>query len=210
MKFSIIVPAYNAEGRIHRALGMVKVQSFQDYELIVVCDSCTDRTEEIARSYGAITASVNYHNDGLTRSKGLDMASGEWVLFIDDDDWWLHEFVLEQLNAMLTAYEDQIDLLCFSFIFRGRGYASPTSNNGAHWYAVWNKAWRRSLIGDTRFPNVPATSDVGFTDAVLAKNPRYIDWDMPMYYYNFMREGSITHGLSQQKVEGETTEDPAP
>ena len=198
MRFSIIIPAYNAANRIHRALDMVKAQSFTDYELIVICDSCTDETEEIAKRYGAITERVNYHNDGLTRSKGLDIAQGEWVLFIDDDDWWLHEYVLEQLNDVLN---DDMDILCFAFIFKGRGYASPTGNRGYHWYAVWNKAWRREIIGKTRFPKVHATSDVHFTDEVLSKNPRCYDWEMPLYYYNYMREGSITHGLSVNQME---------
>lgn len=53
------------------------------------------------------------------------------------------------------------------------------------------------MIGDTRFPNVKATSDVGFTDTILAKHPRMFDWDMPLYYYNYMRPGSQTYMLKE-------------
>ena len=51
MKFSIIIPAYNSAGYIRKALDSVKAQSCKDYELIVVCDSCGDDTEQIAKEY---------------------------------------------------------------------------------------------------------------------------------------------------------------
>ena len=74
MKFSIIIPAHNSAGYIQNALDSVVEQTFEDYELIVVCDSCTDNTEEIAKEYGARTVAVDYHCDGLTRNKGIEMA----------------------------------------------------------------------------------------------------------------------------------------
>ena len=192
MLFSIIIPAYNAEHHIYRALDSVVNQTFGSYELIVVCDSCEDRTEEIARAYGARTATVNYHLDGLTRNKGLDMARGEWVLFMDDDDWWLHEFVLEQLAGKVGKEGE--DILRFSFIWRNRCYAKS-----GDYIAVWNKVWRRKFIGDTRFSDREWWSDIDFNDAMMAKNPKIVDWDMPMYYYNFLRKGSISW-LNEMKI----------
>lgn len=190
-KFSIIIPAYNAENHIHKALQSIKSQTFKDYELIVVCDSCTDKTEEIARKYGAVTLSIQAHNDGIARSRGLDEAVGEWVLFMDDDDWWLHEYVLWQLADKLKTLR-HIDVLCFSFIFKGIKYAEPRGNKGRHWVSVWNKCWRRATIGDTRFPNIPMCSDRYFHQDMMRKGLNIVDWDMPMYYYNYMREGSQT------------------
>ena len=55
MRFSVIIPAHNAAGHIRKALDSVRSQTFRDYELIVVCDSCTDDTQEIAEEYGART-----------------------------------------------------------------------------------------------------------------------------------------------------------
>lgn len=198
-RFSIIIPAYNAVERIHMALDSVKAQSFTDYELIVVCDSCADNTEEIAKSYGAKTYPVNFHNDGLSRSEGIDRASGEWVLFMDDDDWLLHEYVLEQLDEKLRSLKENVDILCFSFIFKGWKYAKPAGNNGSHWIAVWNKCWRRAAIGDTRFPYIHACSDVYFHQAMFQKGLRVVNWDMPMYYYNYLRPGSISWELKGGK-----------
>lgn len=191
-RFSIIIPAYNAEKHICKALNSVIEQTFKDYELIVVCDSCTDRTEEISKKYGARTITVDYHNDGLTRSKGLDLATGDWVLFIDDDDWWLHEYVLWQIDEKLKSISDNTDVLCFSFIFKGVKYADPRGNRGRHWIAVWNKCWKRSKIENTRFPNVKMCSDRYFHEEMFKKGLNIYDWDMPLYYYNYLRKGSQT------------------
>ncbi len=190
MRFSIIIPAYNAQDHIRKALDSIKSQVFKDYELIVICDSCKDKTEQIAKEYGAKTFNVNFHCDGPTRNKGIEEAKGEYILFMDDDDWWLHEYVLTQLDEKLKNLNP--DILCFSFIFKGIKYANPKSNRGGRWIAVWNKCWKRSFIGETRFPNIYSKSDVYFNRDMFRKNPTVVDWDMPMYYYNYMRKGSIT------------------
>lgn len=190
MRFSIIIPAYNAENHIRKALESIKSQTFKDYELIVVCDSCTDNTSCIAKEYTNNVYEVEYGCDGPTRNTGIDVAKGDYILFMDDDDWWLHEFVLSQINDKLN--EQNCDLLCFSFIWKGVKYASPLSNNGWPYPAVWNKCWKRSFIGNTRFPAIKSISDWYFHCDCFARNPKIIYWDMPMYYYNFLREGSIS------------------
>ena len=192
MKFSIIIPAHNSAGFIRKALDSIKAQAFTDYELIVVCDSCTDDTEEVAREYGAVVESVSFHCDGLTRNRGMELAHGDWLLFMDDDDWWLHEFVLLQLDDMINR-TPEMDILCFSFIWKEMGYASPISRGGAHWIACWCKCYRRESIGDSRFSNlIDGSADVLFYTQMFYKGLRIVDWDMPLYYYNYLRPGSIS------------------
>ena len=187
MRFSIVIPAHNSAGYIRKALESVKAQTYKDYELIVVCDSCTDDTEQIAREYGAVTDNVEFHCDGLTRNRGIELARGDWLLFMDDDDWWLHEYVLQQLADKL---DDSMDILCFSFIFRHIGYAAPVRRcNGAHWIACWNKCYRR----DARFSDVTdGSADIQFYMQMLYRGLRITDWDMPLYYYNYWRDDSIS------------------
>ena len=190
MKFSVIIPAYNAANHIYPALDSIQSQSFKDYELIVVCDSCTDKTELIASKYTDKVLRIWEHNDGMARNAGLDAAKGDWILWLDDDDWFLHEYVFDQLarrTELTTA-----DIICFSFIFKGIGYAHPLGNNGSIWPAVWNKCYRREAIGETRFPNIYSVSDSYFTSALMEKNLTADLWDMPMVYYNYLRPGSIS------------------
>ena len=126
MRFSIIMPAHNTERYICKALDSIAAQTYKDYELIVICDACEDNTAEIAREYDAKVVEVGFANCGPARSLGLDLAQGEWILFMDSDDWWLHEYVLEMLDGQLG---DE-DLLCFGFIWKGRGYAGPDRGGG--------------------------------------------------------------------------------
>lgn len=185
MKFSIIIPAYNSAEYIRNALDSIKAQIFTDYELIVVCDSCKDDTEAIAREYTDKVYVVDFENEGKTRNVGLDAATGEWILFMDDDDWWPHEKVLALLDVCL--FKD-IDIMCFGFHWRHKGYAPP-----GDYYAVWNKCWRRSFVDDTRFPpDMKNRSDVGFHNIMWAKSPRVSLLDECLYYYNYMREGSVS------------------
>lgn len=190
MRFSIIIPAYNAADHIRKALESVKSQAFTDYELIVVCDSCADNTREIAKEYGARTIAVNLHHSGYTRNIGLDHAHGEYVLFMDDDDWYLHEFVFQQLDEKLRVENDP-DILYFAFIFRGICYSNP--ENGNYLPAFWNKCWRREFIKDLRVEDEDTyEGDVEFQNKALSMNPRIVEWNMPMYYYNYMRPGSMS------------------
>ena len=189
MRFSVIIPAHNASNRIHDILNSVCKQTFSDYELIVICDACEDNTEEIAKSYGAITKSIDAHSDGAARNIGIETAQGEYIIFADDDDQFLHECVFQQINDKLNELKNQIDVLCFSFIWKNRGYMRPKDNYGrGYWTAVWTKVWRREFVKDVKFPHTPRFSDVTFTNGVLAKHPRMAEWDVPLYYYNFKQK----------------------
>ena len=188
MKFSIIVPAHNSGKTIRKALESVKNQSYQDYELIVICDDCTDTTKRIAKEYTDKVYEVNYHKSSLTRNVGLDNAKGDWILFLDSDDWYLHEYVFEQL-ANKVGNQDE-DMLCFSIIWKGVGYGKIRSPKGTIYPHATNKCWRRSSIGDTRFPNYEVAEDEGFFKEMLTKGIKIVEWDMPLYYYNYLCKGS--------------------
>lgn len=192
MRFSIIIPAYNSEHYIVKGLESIVNQTFKDYELIVVCDSCIDNTQTIAEAFGARTEKVNFHNDGLTRSRGLDLATGEYVLFMDDDDWWMRDDVLELLNEKIIN-EHEPDVIAFSFFFKGIGEVKPRRRcDNEYWIALWSKCWKREKIGDTRLPNVYSISDSFFHADMMRKNLRIVEFDVCLYYYNYLRPGSIS------------------
>lgn len=186
--FSVIVPAYNSEEYIRKGLDSIRNQTYTDYELIVVCDSCTDGTRDVAKQYGARTAVTSYHLDGLTRNKGIEMATGDWILFMDDDDWFLHEYVFQQLSEVAGKNEE--DAVIFSHIDSERGYMRSTPES-VH-VPVWTKCWRREFISDIRFSNRHYWSDCDFQNKAFSKPHRFVYWDMPLYYYNFKRKGSQT------------------
>ena len=189
--FSVIVPAHNAEDRIRRGLDSIRRQTFTNYELIVVCDDCKDRTAEVAGEYTDKVFEVSWHNCGKTRNRGLEEAQGEWILFMDDDDHWRTDDAFETIGNAIRQNGD-FDVLAFGFVFGSSGEAKQYP--GHLYIAIWNKAWRRGFIGDTRFPEVPHSDDVGFAEQTHYR-ARFRFIDDVLYYYDFMRPGSITQKL---------------
>ena len=195
--FSVIVPAHNSAGYIRRCLHSVRMQTFKDYELIVVCDACTDNTWAAARGDADKMLTTNYGMDGMARNAGIDAAEGKWLLFLDDDDWWIHEYVLEEIHRIAEEAGDMLDMIAFDFIWKGRGYYVNTSEMVN--IAVWSKAFRREFLGDTRFPAIPFTSDKTFMEELVKKRARCYAMHALMYYYNFMREGSQTEQYEKKR-----------
>lgn len=150
MKFSVIIPAHNEQETIAKALSSIRQQTFKDYELIVVCDSCTDNTKAIAESYEAKVIEIDAHSSGAARNAGLDVAQGDWILFCDADDWYLHEYAFEKLAERVGRADE--DVLIFALIWKHYGYGPTRSPKGTIFPHVANKCWRRSSIGNTRFP----------------------------------------------------------
>lgn len=208
MKFSIIIPVHNARERIDTIINRLKAQTFKDFEAIFVCDACDDGSfEHIAQTYPeAKVIETSYGNDGMARSTGLDVAKGEWVMFIDDDDDWNSDSVLENIVNTMSR-NPNVDIIVCSFNWHGIGYTPAIRENGTLWANVWSKIWRREAIGDTRFPNVYPDSDLYFTQAMVDKDLRIGVWDYCFYEYNYMREGSISwkeRVTNEQTTEEET------
>ena len=192
--FSIIVPAHNSQAYIRKGLESIREQTFHDYELIVVCDACTDDTALVARAYTDNVIITDHGMDGLARNAGIDAAEGEWLLFMDDDDWWLHPYVFELIRQKLLPIN--MDILMFGFCARNflnnEGLGEYYNSRVHIWPAVWNKCYRREFIGDTRFPGIEFTSDLPFSNELLQKKPDVEFMFEPLYYYNYMRKGSQT------------------
>ena len=197
--FSVIVPEHNSAAFMRKGLDSIKAQDMTDYELIIICDSCTDNTAEIAREYTDKVLEVNFGAAGLSRNAGLDIAQGEWILFMDDDDWWLHEFAFGMIADCLMGLDKDYDILAYSFIHRHKGYAFQVPEH--LWIAIWNKAWRRSFIGDYRFPDWKHSDDKKWAEDLHPKANKIMIWDQPFYYYNYLRKGSIADKVEKGEID---------
>ena len=120
MKISAVIPAYNAEKHIARAIGSVFAQTRPADEIIVVDDGSTDATAEVVRSYGDKVVFIQQENAGasVARNTGIEVANGDWITFLDCDDEWLPEKLqlqCEHLNRnpeLLWATGNYINCLC--------------------------------------------------------------------------------------------------
>ena len=89
---SIIIPIYNAERYLQECLESIRVQSYKDFEVILVDDGSTDKSASICNAFVEIDKRFHYYhktNGGVSsaRNAGLEKASGDWIAFIDADDW---------------------------------------------------------------------------------------------------------------------------
>ncbi len=94
MKFSIIIPTHNRAHHIEKAIQSVIDQTYEDWELFIIDDGSTDNTKELIGKYK--DPRIHYHYQGnsersAARNKGIELAKGEWICFLDSDDLYLND-----------------------------------------------------------------------------------------------------------------------
>lgn len=117
MKISIIIPVYNAEKTIERLLESINIQTYKNYEIIVVNDGSTDKTEEILLKYKNDKMKlISKKNEGVgeARKIGFENAIGDLIFFCDSDDYLPNKNVLDKINNKFR--ENNIDILMFDAI----------------------------------------------------------------------------------------------
>lgn len=109
--FSIIMPAYTAGKTIKEAIESILLQTFKDYELIVINDCSQDNTQEIVERYIQIDKRIylinNIENQGVAKSRNiaLEMSKGRYIAFLDSDDRWLPQKLEKQYQAFSNGYD---------------------------------------------------------------------------------------------------------
>ena len=113
-EISVIIPTYNRSQYICRAIDSVLLQSFTNYEIIVVDDGSTDNTKEVLKPYLSKIKYIYKENGGVSsaRNFGIKEAKGRWIAFLDSDDYWKVEKLLLQKNFL----EEQNLQICFTAI----------------------------------------------------------------------------------------------
>ena len=112
MKFSVIIPLYNKAPYVKKALETVCAQTYHDYEIIVINDGSTDNSAIIAEDYLNDVEGISYQilsqqNAGVSaaRNNGVAQASGEYIAFLDADDWWEPTY-LERMAQLIEDYSE--------------------------------------------------------------------------------------------------------
>lgn len=201
---SVIVPIYNVEAYLKQCIDSIITQTYTDLEIILIDDGSTDNSGEIADSYSDKRIKV-FHtsNHGLSaaRNIGIDNAHGEYLFFVDSDDW-LEEDILESaLNKMCES-----DILCIGVINESDlksvfspiepcvyygGEALDALLNDKILNVVWNKLYRKECFSNLRFPEGRICEDMATTYKLLrnASSVKLID----EYGYHYrIRRGSLS------------------
>ncbi|WP_101698465.1 glycosyltransferase [Clostridium minihomine] len=205
-KISIIIPVYNVEPFVGKCLSTLVHQTFQDFEIIAVNDGSKDGSLEILRyferKYSHITV-IDQPNAGMSmaRNRGMEQARGEYLCFVDSDDY-VSPYFLEELYRAVTTY--QADIACcyyyyhfvrsdvlYKYPFRCHGVfdRDTAMNKLLHdtqiQSLVWNKIYKRSLFTEhgITFPTM-AFEDLATANRLFSHANKVVVIDKALYYYS--------------------------
>ena len=98
--FSVIIPVFNREKMITRAIESVLAQTFTDYELIIVDDGSTDKTSQIIKKYKCKILTIKNSGVSAARNTGIRESKGKWICLLDSDDQWLESKLQKQFDLI--------------------------------------------------------------------------------------------------------------
>ena len=219
---SIIIPVYNTEKYIERCLQSVLAQTYQQFEIIIVDDGSTDKSIEICKKYALKTSKikiVQIKNSGqsVARNVGIKNALGDYICFVDSDDW-IDCRLLEKSVSCLHTYN--CDIVKFTSIItsseqsklESKDYDIEVYNASGALYEyffgdekklrvqVWSGIYKKTLFHNLEFPRGKVFEDSYVTPQLLAKAQKTVYVGYPGYFY-FMRAESTMHiGVTESKI----------
>lgn len=227
IKVSIIIPIYNAEKYLEQCIASAVNQTLKETEIVLIDDGSKDGSAEICKKFVEADSRVSYYykeNEGLAaaRQDGIERSSGEYIGFIDSDDWIEPDMYEKMYNAATENSADVVLCNCFEYDEAKRRMGIPggvyneqqikdfvlprtliTVNETGHRsnirWANWIRIYKRSTIDennlafDRRFRR---SQDLPFTFDVMlyAKNFVYLD---EFLYHNRQDAGSLSRGYTK-------------
>lgn len=228
MKYSVIIPVYNVEKYIHRCLKSIISQNYDDLEIIVVDNGSTDSSGSVCDTYANEYSNISVyhienHGVGSARNFGLSKARGEFIYFVDSDDYLV--------GNLFAEFEDKLtpdfDLLVFSYYNSFEQEMTEKNRtkkilpyNGSYdkydfskifkdlflsdmLYTVWNKFYRREFLieNNISFEKYELGEDVRFNlNAYRNVNKVYLSQDS-YYVYVIGRKGSAMSSYNPKRLQ---------
>jgi glycosyltransferase involved in cell wall biosynthesis len=221
-KLSIIVPIYNVEQYLHKCVDSLLNQDIDDYEIILVDDGSPDACPQICDNYVAAHKNirvVHRMNGGLSaaRNSGIEFAQGEFIMFVDSDDYiepnvlggLIAKMELDNLDVLRYNYKNvneqyeifhpnkdpKRDVDYSEFVTDGEDFLNNRLGPGCY---AWQFIIKRELLDDCSFKEGIYFEDTEWTPRMLLRAKRISS--TPMVVYNYLwRSGSITLPTDQVK-----------
>lgn len=218
---SIIVPVYNAQNTLPRCIDSVLKQTYRDFELLLVDDGSKDDSGAICDAYAAKDGRITvFHieNSGVStaRNTALDHARGEYLQFLDSDDWITPDAAQRLVHA---AQEHSTDMVISDFyrvvddrvsikgdieddaVLSREEFASHMMENPADFYygVLWNKLYRRAIIEEHHLrmdPSISWCEDFLFNLEYIRYADRFYALRAPLYYYVKTKGSLVNQGVN--------------
>ena len=219
---SVIIPIYRVEEYMDKCISSVIQQTYSNLEIVLVDDGSPDRCPQICDDYAAKDARIKVihkKNGGLSdaRNAGIDVAKGDYITFIDGDDYVSQTYV-EYLFGLFDYSNDCNVTACNHFVVR-KGKATPNFDTKEvlvlNRFEVFEsvlyhekidvtscgKLYKREVFNNLRFPKGRIYEDTYIFGSIVEQSPEIVCGPVAQYYY-FQRERSIVNsGFNESKLE---------
>ncbi len=217
-KVSVIIPVYKVEEYLPACLESVANQTFQDFELILVDDGSPDTCGAMCDAYAAEHANakvLHQQNMGLSeaRNQGVKIATGEYVTFIDSDDYVTPDYI-EYLVYLCEKYNTDVSVARRVILWDGEDVTLSNQENADYRFSVldaltrigygeidiyaWGKLYKRHLVEKYPYPIGQLYEDTA-TTYKLVGDANAVAYGTRMIYYWRQRQGSITHAVITER-----------
>ncbi len=204
VKVSIIVPVYNVENYLERCLDSLINQTLEDIEIIVVNDGSPDNSQKIIDRYkkkDKRIVSIMKENGGLSsaRNYGLKKATGEYIGYVDSDDWISPSMYEKMYDKAKKENSDIVSCDYYKAYDNGTNIKMPglllESSDMKKNYIIsvpcaWNKIYKKGIISNKHWPEQMIYEDFA-SNPLLVKKVKKISYVEEALYYYFIRESSI-------------------
>ena len=198
---SIIVPVYNTEKYLAKCIDSILAQTFNDFECLLIENGSADNSDSLCDEYAEKDSRIKVvHQEGkgvsFARNTGLDMASGQWIVFVDSDDWIEPDLLEVALN---TAQEHPADIIQWNYISEGGkqikksrqlqagAFTVSSDKELPGWFAmIWSRMYSKALIDEN---NIRFDTDLFFGEdglfsvQTLATAKTIWNLDKKLYHY---------------------------
>lgn len=209
---SVVVPVYNVEKYLERCVKSIIEQTYMNLEIILVDDGSTDESGTICDRNAARDNRIkviHQFNGGLSdaRNKGISVASGKYICFVDSDDW-LNKDAISRMHYL--AYTSDADIVDFGYFICDDSSSEPFNYHREDCRIVdkeealillaedikihsftWSKFYKSELFSDIRFPKGETYEDIKTTYRLFLKASKIYFSNEILYFY-YQRKGSIT------------------
>ncbi len=205
---SVIIPVYGVEKYIRQCLDSVVNQSYKNLEIIVVNDGTRDRSAEFAKEYAQKDNRIkvyDYENGGVSvaRNRGLEHAKGDYISFVDGDDWLHPDFYTKLADALETNHADiakcsiiETDTVTEKIIGFQKSKTEEANfdlyfgTGGMLWSVVWNALYKREIVREIRFPaGIQSCEDEYASVMYIFKATTVVELKNALYYYRYNASG---------------------
>jgi glycosyltransferase involved in cell wall biosynthesis len=217
-KISVIVPVYNVENYVSKCIESIINQNYNNLEIIIVNDGSTDKSGDICEYYSKKddrVVLIHQENQGLSmaRNNALDIVSGDYIGFVDSDDWIAPD-MFDTLYKNAIEYYADISMCNFYYVhqngkivlnankFGGNNIITKTvlenDDKMINYFTfiiynvvTWNKLYKKHLFNDIRYPSKKIFEDTFTTHKLIDKANKIVAIPDHKYYY-LQRNDSIT------------------